>query len=130
MNKRERMKQRIVENGYRIAAWAGIAKGECGEIISDRQADKLSRAIHRIEIQAHAAATAHCNGDIGDDLWCKACDVAYRRLEKVIGKHAASKVEINGDPRGYALKTTYHADLLHRDLGGYGILAPEIDGSE
>lgn len=44
---------------------------------------------------------------------------------------------VNGDPRGHALKIDnddpqgrelIEAVRLHRDMGGYGILSPEIDG--
>jgi hypothetical protein len=41
-------------------------------------------------------------------------------------------VIINRDPRGYALKigddwmSAHHTSRLHRDMGGYGILAPDL----
>ena len=42
------------------------------------------------------------------------------------------KVFINGDPRGYALKIDdkyqdrLHKVGIHRDWGGYGIIAPDF----
>jgi hypothetical protein len=47
------------------------------------------------------------------------------------------RVWVNWDPRGYALKLneddtralSARGVNIHRDMGGYGILAPEFDGN-
>ncbi len=45
-------------------------------------------------------------------------------VHKLLG---SDRVWLNGDPRGYALKIDLRdGEELHRDWGGYGIIAPEI----
>lgn len=40
---------------------------------------------------------------------------------------ATDRVWFNGDPRGYALKVDLRdGETLHRDWGGYGIIAPDL----
>jgi hypothetical protein len=64
---------------------------------------------------------------------CAACEgsgyvidfAAIRKMPRIV------PVFLNGDPRGYSLKIEdswmrEHKAELHRDWGGYGILAPEI----
>lgn len=92
---------------------------------------KLCKALRKLEIKANKAA---------DDL-CNVPD--YQRKANAIFKTVADAVcmllkkgpalHVNRDPRGYALKISDHwmhahpECHLHRDMGGFGILAPEID---
>jgi hypothetical protein len=92
---------------------------------------KLCKKLRRIESAAHRAAEQYCNGEIDADGWDTASGAARVKAHTLLGPSQAPIV-INGDPRGYALKiesewTAEHAPRLHRDWGGYGILAPEID---
>ena len=69
---------------------------------------------------------------MGEDGVDKITGKALARLDKILGfEKAGIPVFINRDPRGYVLKieSEYVADhklSIHRDFGGYGILAPEI----
>lgn len=94
----------------------------------------------------------HVNGgyvfdfNADENAWDKFSEMVLRRVDKVLA-FTSSKVPVfvNGDARGYALKiqSEWLADKqtdakqgppsaspywsLHRDMGGYGIIAPEID---
>lgn len=90
------------------------------------------RRLRRIETRANSAACAACNGQPGMDAWPAERDRARRAVAKLRpdGKPPRGFF-INGDPRGYALKIDPDVRKLpagmHKDWGGYGILAPEID---
>ena len=63
---------------------------------------KLCKMLFRLESKAHQLATDFCNGDINQIEW---------------------------DEKGYALKIDdkYIRDkTIHRDWGGYGIIAPDF----
>jgi hypothetical protein len=96
----------------------------------------LCKKLRRIEGAAHKLAEDACNY-----LSMESGEFAHRKnlltaritslllLEPM--KPTNKGVFINLDPRGYALKidNQYMRDhnlQLHRDMGGYGILAPEI----
>ncbi len=58
-------------------------------------------------------------------------DKVWLSLEKVIGKKCREVCFINFDPRGYALKikdeyVREHDLQIHKDWGGYGIIAPDL----
>ena len=92
----------------------------------------LCRRLRRIEAATHRAAERECNGETGAGEWDQAERAAYDALDTLLGfKAAGIPVEINGDPRGYALKiecgwVAEHRAAIHTDMGGYGILAPDI----
>jgi hypothetical protein len=102
---------------------AGIVK-ITGSRINDMR--KLSDRLRRIEYWAHRAAEQYCNGEIDSDEM----DAAREKYAAEVQGLFNGKLDgffINNDPRGYALKVKgRYADLLQRDWGGYGILAPEI----
>ena len=97
----------------------------------------LCKKLRRIEGAAHRITTDYCNGGIDGDQVEKLLENITLRLFAVLeldnpGNPIAKSVIINLDPRGYALKidAAYmraHNIQLIRDLGGYGILAPEIN---
>lgn len=102
---------------------------------TERDPVKLCKKLRRIEAEAHAFALRLCNGpefdegeadEIGDEIH----DRAKRLLFGEPG-FSAVRVMLNRDPRGYALKIP-DADMakfslvLHRDWGGYGIIAPDL----
>lgn len=104
----------------------------------DMDADKLARKIHSLELKAHKLATDYCNGENGVDSenWESLSDAILAKVDKVLNFTAQEiPVFVNGDARGYALKINddYVRDNnleIHKDWGGYGILAPEFDGRE
>ncbi len=102
---------------------------------TERDPVKLCKKLRRLEIKANQAAIDLCNVPNYQDR-------AEAILERVAAEVTAllknqehtntPNVFINRDPRGYALKISDQwlraFDMpLHRDMGGYGIVAPEID---
>ena len=111
----------------------------------------LCKALRRLEVKAHRAAENWCNGVPGpkapaaehdSDYWG---DVGIRlaaTAETILGMPVPALddtgVIFNGDPRGYALKIDYvdgpkayrggleNNVVLYKDLGGYGIIAPDL----
>ena len=90
---------------------------------------RLYQALRRLENKAHYAAERYCNGDISEQEFDEIEKKIMNRLREWL-PNAPSGVFVNGDPRGYALKIDNPEPVrelnLYRDLGGYGILAPEF----
>ncbi len=98
---------------------------------------KISTALWKAEKLGAVRAVRMCNDPVyndGSQQLDKKAVVAM--VKKALGI-VPPGFFVNGDPRGYALKidndTAEGAALisaagLHRDMGGYGILSPEIDG--
>ena len=94
----------------------------------------LCKKLRRLEAKASQLTTQACNGDIEMDYTFDtklACilDNVNQLLCNVQRKHIP--IFINQDPRGYALKINdeymRNEELeLHRDWGGYGIIAPDL----
>ena len=88
----------------------------------------LCKALRRWEGQASARATDYCNGKIEQDEWERISDRIRASVNTYLG---TDRVWINGDPRGYALKIDLQpGEELHRDWGGYGIIAPDFTESK
>ena len=96
---------------------------------------KLCKRLHRIETAAHRYATDYCNGvnipETEDGQEAKAQGFKDK-AQALLG--AGPAVTLNLDARGYALKikseTVRTAQLdIYRDMGGYGIICPEFDGT-
>lgn len=93
---------------------------------------KLCKALRRLEKQASRAAEDYCNGGMSMEQFEAFEASTLARLDALLGFRAAGvPVFVNGDPRGYALKIWdgYVRDndvTIYRDLGGYGILAPDF----
>jgi len=100
---------------------------------------KLCKALRRIETQGHTLAERECNGSLpydGPGSWETVSGSLVARAVRILGPLAAGVVFGNGDPRGYflkiedaAMRVTFHNSTLHRDWGGYGILAPDLTES-
>jgi len=96
----------------------------------------LCKKLHRLEAKAHQLATDYCNGDITSEQWEGASEGMLERLDKIlnfVNQHIP--VFVNSDARGYTFKikdkyVTEHNLDIHRDWGGYGIIAPDFDGKE
>ena len=93
----------------------------------------LCKQLRRIETATHRLAERWCNGEIEHEDWDRLTNKKLRQVRILTGAHLEGvPIMVNGDPRGYALKINdywvrEHPELpIERDMGGYGILAPEI----
>ncbi len=121
MNKKERMYQAIEEHG---ATLNQLFKTDIGNI-------DLAKKVKRLETKAHRLTESECNTGEDHAAELEALLQKLYRLLKPTGDMKKA-IFINGDPRGYALKIddTYireHNIDIHRDWGGYGILAPDFN---
>lgn len=96
------------------------------------------RKLRPIEKQAHDAATAQCNGETyngqpwrTEDGWEIFKGYITNRVRLAFGGVLPEGFFINGDARGYALKLDPDSCVIpagmHKDWGGNGILAAEIN---
>jgi hypothetical protein len=97
---------------------------------------KLCKTLRTLEVRAHRFATDYCNGvSFADtDEKIDATIKEYKDQTRTILGTTGPDVFINLDARGYALKiddaiVRSQALDIHRDWGGYGIIAPEFDGN-
>lgn len=94
--------------------------------------EKLMRKLRRLEARGRALGLRMCNGPVFKEHEAERIgDRIIEQTHKLLGNNAP--IFLNTDPRGYALKikdgfvrTTKKAQGLHMDLGGYGILCPDI----
>jgi hypothetical protein len=114
----------------------------------ERNPVNLCRKLRRIEAAVSKPILDYTNGDNGvtqDDL-DHACQMALIKTGTLLGLDrggiAMAGLFVNRDPRGYALKLNDEADwfqhwqnerranglpAIHTDMGGYGILAPDLN---
>tara|TARA_R100001443_G_scaffold91570_1_gene98216 strand:+ start:525 stop:872 length:348 start_codon:yes stop_codon:yes gene_type:complete len=97
----------------------------------DRDIDpvKLCKRLLRLETKAHRLAVDFCNGDIDQLEWDKKADQILTKVETILNNKKV--LFLNGDARGYALKIDdeylkNNNFNIHRDWGGYGIIAPDF----
>ena len=109
---------------------------------TERDPIALCKKLRRLEAKAQAIALRLCNGPEypgGYDEVDALTGAILAKVNAILGNTGKNPVPvfINRDPRGYALKikSEYMAGAgwiaqwaLMRDLGGYGIIAPEITG--
>lgn len=115
--------------------------GRCQE----RDPIKLCRKLRKLEREGESLALRLCNGPafVGGEAESDAIENAIiSKVQKILGnepsryKHSAP-IFLNLDPRGYALKIKGEwlddrrnyggfPNDFHRDLGGYGIIAPDL----
>lgn len=122
VRKREEMAARIVAHGNNLLAIFPNA--------TERDPDKLSRKLRRIEVAAARGAVDYCNGEMDSDGWEHFSAAMLGKVARLLNPGDVP-VFINGDPRGYTLKigdswVKEHRATIHRDWGGYGILAPDL----
>ena len=101
----------------------------------------LCKALRRLEVKAHKAAENWCNGiDCGADgnKQYHAGLMAMAKASDILGMACAPACGLvfifNGDARGYALKLTNGGNFggqplqveIYKDMGGYGIIAPDF----
>jgi len=91
---------------------------------------QLWRKLTHIERAANEAATKYCNGEIDQETFDAIKEGAEKQVKKTFGQ-LPTGFFVNGDPRGYALKLddekTTIPEGIHKDWGGYGILAAVIE---
>lgn len=93
----------------------------------------LCKKLRRIENAVSKPILDYCNGDCDEETINSAVNKAHKKLCELMGFSTAFR--INRDPRGYALKIDdtwmrQNFDIsreIHRDWGGYGILAPDLN---
>lgn len=102
---------------------------------TERDPVKLCRKLRRLEVQGNEFALRLCNGP--EFVSEEAQDAVEERILKAVDSLLQSRagvgpaIILNRDPRGYALKIPSesmcrHSFRLWSDMGGYGIIAPEI----
>ena len=119
--KKREMYERINRHGAQLLAIFPDA--------TEKNPVALCKKLRRLETEGENYAVAYCNGSITGEQWEERQERLLNRVNKLLGNDSAP-VFVNGDPRGYALKTEDDpGGDLHRDWGGYGILAPDCDGT-
>lgn len=129
MNKKERMYERIEKHGRDLIKLFNLP--------ADTDPIALSKRLFKLENKAHRIAVDYCNGIIQTEQAEKEEISIIKALGKIvfpIGTIPAVPVFVNWDARGYALKVDDAFmrgtdSNLHRDWGGYGIIAPDFTES-
>jgi len=96
----------------------------------------LCKKLHTLENKAHRLAEDYCNGIIKTEQWEEISEKTMKSLDKILN-FTGLKIpcELNPDARGYALKIDSdfmrenQIHHLYQDMGGYGIIAPDFDGT-
>lgn len=122
--KNEEMYKRIEKHGNDLI--------QLFDLPSDTDPIKLCKKLHTLEMQASRLTLDECNtGNSHHVELCKILTKVKKILfpAKINNRELYLAVFINGDPRGYALKikSEYCVDKqIYRDIGGYGIIAPDL----
>ena len=120
MNTQERyiMNKRIKEHGDNLKAIFNL----------NVDSVKLSKQLFRLENKAHRLATDYCNGLVDYEVVEKESEKILSKVAKLLNTNKFNMF-FNTDARGYALK--FFEDFsknkkIHKDWGGYGIIAPDF----
>ena len=119
MNKKAQMRENILKHGLLLARYYG--NGTDGPV-------SLCKALRRIENRLDRIFTQLCNGpEVTEKQLENAHKSATKRIHELLPNLDMTHFKINQDPRGYALKirTEHTPQDMHKDWGGYGILAPD-----
>ena len=84
--------------------------------------ESQSKQLFRIENKLNKLATDECNGDKNP----LNLDLELKKAVKICPKLADLGLFYNGDCRGYAMKVKNPIQGMHKDWGGYGIVAPDF----
>lgn len=104
---------------------------------------KLCSKLNSLEKRAHKLTTDYCNGENGInsyEVFERKCLPIMAAVRKALFPKGMTNtpldwcIFINGDARGYALKISdkYVRENnidIHKDWGGYGIIAPDFSPS-
>ena len=127
MNKKEELYSKIIKHGQNLKAVFNLD--------NDINPVKLCKRLLRLETKAHKLAEDFCNGVIDQLEWDTKAGQILTKAEIIFQNKANGFIFVNGDARGYSLKileefTTYLRNRsnvnIHRDWGGYGIIAPDF----
>lgn len=124
MTKKQKQREEILRHGFKLIRIFNLPEGT-GPV-------DLCKKVHRIEAEMHRMAERQCNEDVPTEEVEKKETSVLRRLDALLNfKAQGIPVFINHDPRGYALKirdkyVREHNLDIHRDWGGYGIIAPDF----
>ena len=120
-NKKEILYSRITKHGQNLKAVFNL----------DHNIDpvKLCKRLFRLENKAHKLALDFCNGEIDQLEWDQKANKILTKVEAILKNKKV--LFLNGDARGYALKIDdgyiRNNNLnIHKDWGGYGIVAPDF----
>ena len=122
MNKKEKMYQEIKTHGDNLNK------------IFHTQIDNITlcKKLFRLENKGNLIAINYCNGNIENEDFEVQKDKILKSVDKILNFSKRNiPVFFNSDPRGYALKIEDDyirgKDVtIYRDMGGYGILAPDF----
>jgi hypothetical protein len=121
MNKKERLYSMIMKHGQNLKAIFNL----------DPNTDpvQLSKRLFRLENKAHRLALDFCNGNIDQLTWDNEASKILDKVQAILKNK--KNIFVNGDARGYALKIDdnyirVNNFNIHRDWGGYGIIAPDF----
>ena len=98
----------------------------------ERNPIKLCTKLRRIQSAVDGPILRHCNVGLSDAEQDRAEIKALDDLDRLLSwRSSGVPVFVNWDPRGYALKirdewVRAQGAEIHRDWGGYGIIAPEL----
>ena len=120
-NKKEILYSRITKHGQNLKAVFNLDQ--------DIDPVKLCKRLFRLENKAHKLALDFCNGEIDQLEWDQKANKILTKVEAILKNKKV--LFLNGDARGYALKIDdeyiRNNNLnIHRDWGGYGIVAPDF----
>ena len=121
MNKKDKLYSRITKHGQDLKAVFNLDQ--------DIDPVKLCKRLFGLETKAHKLAVDFCNGVIDQLEWDKKADQILTKVETILKNKKV--LFLNGDARGYALKIDdeyikNNNFNIHRDWGGYGIIAPDF----
>jgi len=94
---------------------------------------RLSKKLFSIENKLAIYSLRYCNGEIEQEEYEQQEEKTLERLDKILNFKAKKiPVIVNCDPRGYSLKIDdgfirENIIEIHRDMGGFGILAPDFN---
>ena len=120
-NKKEILYSRITKHGQNLKAVFNLDQ--------DIDPVKLCKRLFRLENKAHKLALDFCNGEIDQLEWDQKADKILTKVEAILKNKKV--LFLNGDARGNALKIDdgyiRNNNLnIHKDWGGYGIVAPDF----
>ena len=120
-NKKEILYSRITKHGQNLKAVFNLDQ--------DIDPVKLCKRLFRLENKAHKLALDFCNGEIDQLEWDQKANKILTKVEAILKNKKV--LFLNGDARGYALKIDdgyiRNNNLnIHKDWGGYGIVAPDF----
>lgn len=129
LNKRERRAQQLLRH-YEVCESLGRLMG-----MKQPNGKRISAKLFRAEEAMNRCSVWYCNGEISLEEFDQAKENTREQVKLILGK-LPDGFFINSDPLGYALKVDDMSPIreqllaigMHRDMGGYFILSPEITG--